>query len=77
MNWGGDSNLKTTLSQKRNLQVYLKEYYQIRSLQDQYLIQIPSITLDCFVDAPFYKCNELTGLESDTLDLLWIAENLQ
>jgi L-ribulose-5-phosphate 3-epimerase len=55
----------------------LKEYYQIRSLQDQYLIQIPSITLDCFVDAPFYKRNELTGLKSDTLDLLWIAENLQ
>ena len=55
----------------------LKEQLKIRYLQDQFSIRIPSITLDCFVEAPFYKRNELTGLASDTNDLLWIVENLQ
>jgi L-ribulose-5-phosphate 3-epimerase len=55
----------------------LKEQLKIRYLQDQFSIKIPSITLDCFVEAPFYKRNELTGLASDTNDLLWIVENLQ
>ena len=55
----------------------LKEQPKIRNLQDQFSIKIPSITLDCFVEAPFYKRNEITGLTSDTNDLLWIAENLQ
>jgi hexulose-6-phosphate isomerase len=55
----------------------LKEQPKIRSLQDQFSIKIPSITLDCFVEAPFYKRNEITGLTSDTNDLLWIIENLQ
>jgi hexulose-6-phosphate isomerase len=54
-----------------------KEQLRIRYLQDQFSISIPSITLDCFVEAPFYKRNELTGLASDTLDLLWIIENLK
>jgi len=55
----------------------LKEQPKIKSLQDQFSIKIPSITLDCFVEAPFYKRNEITGLTSDTNDLLWIVENLQ
>jgi hexulose-6-phosphate isomerase len=55
----------------------LKEQPKIKSLQDQFSIKIPSITLDCFVEAPFYKRNEITGLTSDTNDLLWIIENLQ
>jgi hexulose-6-phosphate isomerase len=55
----------------------LKEQTKIKCLQDRYSIKIPSITLDCFVQAPFYKHNELTGLKSDIGDLLWIAENLQ
>ena len=55
----------------------LKEQPKIKSLQDQFSINIPSITLDCFVEAPFYKRNEITGLTSDTNDLLWIIENLQ
>jgi len=54
-----------------------KEQLKIRYLQDQFSISIPSITLDCFVEAPFYKRNELTGLASETLDLLWIIENLK
>jgi hexulose-6-phosphate isomerase len=55
----------------------LKEQPKIKSLQDQFSIKSPSITLDCFVEAPFYKRNEITGLTSDTNDLLWIIENLQ
>ncbi len=55
----------------------LKEQPKIEYLQDKYSIKIPSITLDCFVEAPFYKRNELTGKASDTHDLLWIVENLQ
>ena len=55
----------------------LKEQPKIKSLQDQFSIKIPSITLDCFVEAPFYKRNEITGLTSDNNDLLWIIENLQ
>jgi len=55
----------------------LKEQSKIDYLKDLYSINIPSITLDCFVEAPFYKRNELTGMKSDTQDLLWIAEQLQ
>ena len=55
----------------------LKEQSKINYLKDKFLIKIPSITLDCFVEAPFYKRNEITGLTSDTNDLLWIVENLQ
>jgi hexulose-6-phosphate isomerase len=55
----------------------VKEQTKIKRLQDRYSIKIPSITLDCFVEAPFYKYNELNGLKSDIGDLLWIAENLQ
>jgi hexulose-6-phosphate isomerase len=55
----------------------LKEQSKINYLKDKFLIKIPSITLDCFVEAPFYKRNELTGMESDIQDLLWIARNLQ
>jgi L-ribulose-5-phosphate 3-epimerase len=50
---------------------------KISYLKDLYSVQIPSITLDCFVEAPFYRRNELTGMESSTEDLLWIAEQLQ
>jgi len=55
----------------------LKEQKKIKYLQDQFSIKIPSITLDCFVEAPFYKHNDLTGMTSDIDDLLWINEKLQ
>ena len=62
---------------KSNPLFNLKEQINIRYLQDRYSINIPSITLDCFVEAPFYKHNELTGMASDIDDLLWINDNLQ
>jgi len=55
----------------------LKNFNEIESLQSKYSIKIPSLTLNCFVSAPFYKYNELTGLESDISDLLWIVKNLK
>lgn len=62
---------------KSNPLFNLIEQTNIRYLQDRFSIKIPSITLDCFVEAPFYKHNELTGLASDIDDLLWINKNLQ
>lgn len=50
---------------------------EISKLQAEYDISIPSVTLDCFVDAPIHKRNELTGLISSVGDLVWIAEQLQ
>lgn len=50
---------------------------EISKLQAEYNISIPSVTLDCFVDAPIHKRNETTGLASSTADLVWIAEQLQ
>jgi hexulose-6-phosphate isomerase len=55
----------------------IKNFSEVSSLQNIYDIQIPSLTLNCFVEAPFYKLNELTGLESDATDLLWIVKNLR
>jgi hexulose-6-phosphate isomerase len=55
----------------------IKNFSEVSSLQNIYDIQIPSLTLNCFVEAPFYKLNELTGLESDITDLLWIVKNLK
>lgn len=40
-------------------------------------IHVPSITLDCFVEAPIHAMNELTGLKSEIKDLIWVAENIQ
>jgi hexulose-6-phosphate isomerase len=53
-----------------------ENFDEIIFLQNRYGVQIPSLTLDCFVEAPFYKYNKLTSLESDINDLLWIVKNL-
>ena len=50
---------------------------EIVDLQSMYDISIPSVTLDCFVEAPMHMRNETTGLVSSTADLMWIAEKLQ
>ena len=62
---------------KSNPLFNLIEQTNIRYLQDRFSIKIPSITLDCFVEAPFYKRNELTGLASVIDDLLLIIEILR
>lgn len=49
----------------------------IEDLQKLYSVQVPSITLDCFVEAPFYKQNAFTGIRSEIQDLRWVIENLQ
>lgn len=49
----------------------------IEDLQKLYSVQVPSITLDCFVEAPFYKQNAFTGIKSEIQDLRWVIENLQ
>lgn len=62
---------------KNNLIFDEENYNELSTLQNIYNVQIPSLTLNCFVEAPFYKYNELTGLESDVSDLLWIIDNLK
>ena len=54
-----------------------EEQYIIEDLQKLYSVQVPSITLDCFVEAPFYKQNAFTGIKSEIQDLRWVIENLQ
>ena len=48
----------------------------IIELTEEFEISIPSITLDCFVDAPIHAVNEITGLRSDFEDLIWVANNI-
>jgi hexulose-6-phosphate isomerase len=55
----------------------INQYREVETLQFKYNLQIPSMTLNCFVDAPFYKLNELTGLKSDIQDFIWIINNVQ
>ena len=50
---------------------------EIKNLQSKFGILVPSVTLDCFVEAPIHKINELTGLTSNVDDLIWVAESLQ
>jgi hexulose-6-phosphate isomerase len=50
---------------------------EIASLQSSFEISIPSVTLDCFVEAPIHKRNETSGLASSATDLVWVAEMLQ
>jgi L-ribulose-5-phosphate 3-epimerase len=54
----------------------IKNYNKFKALQKKHAIQIPSLALNCFVEAPFYKRNELTGLESNVSDLIWIVDRL-
>jgi hexulose-6-phosphate isomerase len=49
---------------------------RIKRLKELYSIEIPSMTLDCFIEAPFYKKNEFTGQKSEIQDLHWIIQNL-
>lgn len=49
---------------------------RIKHLKELYSIEIPSMTLDCFIEAPFYKKNEFTGQKSEIQDLHWIIQNL-
>lgn len=48
----------------------------ITKLSNQFGVSVPSITLDCFVNAPIHAINELTGLKSDAADLVWVAQNI-
>jgi len=50
---------------------------EISDIQSKYQVSVPSITLDCFVEAPIHKCNDATGATSSPRDLEWVAENLQ
>ena len=50
---------------------------EIKNLQNKFGILVPSVTLDCFVEAPIHKINELTGLTSNVDDLIWVAESLK
>jgi len=50
---------------------------EISDIQSEYQVKVPSITLDCFVEAPIHKRNEATGGVSSPRDLEWVAENLQ
>ncbi len=49
---------------------------EIADLKSNFGVLIPSITLDCFVEAPIHKRNELTGLASKASDLEWVAQKL-
>jgi len=54
----------------------LSNKQELAELQEEFSISIPSVTLDCFVEAPLHKANALTGLKSDISDLVWIAERI-
>jgi hexulose-6-phosphate isomerase len=53
-----------------------KSQDKLNLVKNKYSVNVPSITLDCFVEAPFYKRNELTGMESNIEDFIWILKNL-
>jgi hexulose-6-phosphate isomerase len=48
----------------------------ITKLSMEFGISVPSITLDCFVDAPIHAINTSTGLKSEVADLIWVAKNI-
>lgn len=50
--------------------------YKLTGMKNEYSVSVPSITLDCFVEAPFYKRNEFTGMKSDIKEFIWILKNL-
>ena len=50
---------------------------EVSDLQSEFQVKVPSITLDCFVEAPIHKRNETTGSVSSPRELEWIAESLQ
>jgi L-ribulose-5-phosphate 3-epimerase len=49
---------------------------KIIEMSKQSQISIPSITLDCFVEAPIHAINEITGLKSNFEDLIWVVNNI-
>ena len=54
-----------------------EEQFIIERFRELFSVQVPSITLDCFVEAPFYRQNANTGTKSEIQDLRWVIENLQ
>ena len=50
---------------------------KLANLINEHSMHIPSITLDCFIEAPIHAKNELTGLKSEIKDLIWVAENIR
>ena len=49
---------------------------KIIEVSEQSEVSIPSITLDCFVEAPIHATNVITGLKSDFEDLIWVVNNI-
>jgi len=49
---------------------------RIIEVSEQSEVSIPSMTLDCFVEAPIHAINEITGLKSDFEDLIWVVNNI-
>jgi len=62
----------------RNNPIFISELNsELVNLINEHSMHIPSITLDCFVEAPIHAKNELTGLKSEIKDLIWVAENIR
>ena len=62
----------------KNNPIFISEFNsELMNLVFEHKIYIPSITLDCFVEAPIHAKNELTGLKSEVRDLIWVAENIR
>lgn len=62
----------------RNNPIFTSEFNsELMNLINEHRMQIPSITLDCFVEAPIHAKNEITGLKSEVKDLIWVAENIR
>lgn len=62
----------------KNNPIFISELNsKLANLINEHSMHIPSITLDCFVEAPIHAKNELTGLKSEVKDLIWVAENIR
>lgn len=62
----------------KNNPIFISELSsKLANLINKHSMHIPSITLDCFVEAPIHAKNELTGLKSEIRDLIWVAENIR
>ena len=62
---------------KRNPLFDIEARKEIAELQLEFDISVPSVTLDCFVEAPLHGPNIQSGLSSEISDLRWIAEHLK
>ena len=61
----------------RNNPIFLKpNQTEVAELTSKFNVNVDSITLDNFVEAPIHKINEMSGNSSKISDFYWVIENL-